>query len=146
MSFRVVPYRAWHLDALIAGSVQPAQRRSVSHVPAGIGKVYEMPGLALTALDGDHVLMVGGVLPLTLRMGSLWAVLAEDAGAHMLRLHRGTLRFLEIGKWRRLEATVEVGFGAGCRWLELLGFTLESPRVSYGDNGEDHLAYVKVQR
>lgn len=146
MSFRIEPYRPVHLELLLAGSLQPAQRRIVSHVPVGIGRVFQVPGLALTALEDDHVLMTGGIMPLTAHMGMLWAVLAEDAGRYMMRLHRGTVRFLEIGVWRRLEATVEQDFAAGCRWLELLGFKREGPREAYGEDGEDHWAYVRVRR
>ena len=146
MSFRVVPYRPVHLEILLAGDLQPAQRRIVSHVPADAARVLKLPGMALTALEGDHVIMTGGAIPLANRFGVLWAVLSEDAGRYMMRLHRGTQRFIEIGNWRRLEASVEQDFPAGCRWLELLGFTREGPLACYGDDGSDHWRYAKVQR
>lgn len=145
MSFRIEPYRAWHLEAVLAGSIQPAQRRLISHVPVGFARVLKLPGLALSALEGDHVLMTGGIMPMGDHFGVLWAVLAGDAGRYMVRLHRGTERFLSIHPWRRLEASVEEGFPAGCRWLELLGFAYEGPLRAYGEAGEDHIRYARVR-
>ena len=147
MSFHIEPYRPVHLEAALAGSLQPAQRRIVSHVPVGLARVLgRLPGSALTALDGDHVLMCGGAMPMSERYAVLWAVLAEDAGRHMVRIDRGVRRFLDIGNWRRLEASVEQNFAAGCRWLELLGFTEEGPLAAYGDDGADHWRYARVRR
>lgn len=144
--FRIEPFRPVHLELIFAGGVQAAQRRVVSHVPTGVARLYRIPGMALTALDGDHVLMTGGIFPFTDRFGVLWAVLAEDAGRYMFRLHRATARFLEIGNWRRLEASCEQGFPAGCRWLTLLGFTQEGPLLAYGEDGADHWRYARVRR
>lgn len=146
MTLRIEPYRPVHLEQALAAGVQPAQRRIVSHVPVGLARVLKIPGLALSALEGEHVVMVGGAMPMGDRFAVLWAVLAEDAGRYMLRLDRATRRFIAIGNWRRLEASVEQDFPAGCRWLELLGFTREGPLAAYGDDGADHWRYARVQR
>jgi RimJ/RimL family protein N-acetyltransferase len=64
----------------------------------------------------------------------------------MLFLHRATRRFIDLEPLRRLEASVEVGFPAGERWLELLGFEHEGPLRAFGANGEDHVRYARIQR
>lgn len=140
---RVEPYRAHHLHLLIAQGVQSAQIREISHVPANYANVP--PGLSMTALEGDHVVLCGGIIPLGPGMGMLWAALSADAGNHMLWLHRATRRFLDIEPRRRIEATVEEGFPAGCRWLELLGFRWEGPMPGYGLKGETHIRYGRVR-
>lgn len=141
----VIPFRPYHIDLLLAQGVQGAQLRQVSIVPASYASLARLPGPALTGRVGDQILMCGGMIPMGPTVGVLWALLSEAAASHMLTLHRGVRRFLEINPPRRLEATVEKGFPQGCRWLELLGFKPEGEMPGYGLNGETHLRYGKVR-
>ena len=144
-ALEVVPFRPYHLDLIRAQGVQPSQERTLSHVPASYAKVARPPGPALTVFEGDRVILAGGILTVDQRLGQLWAVLAANAGSHMLSLHRGVLRFIECAHVRRLEATVEKGFTPGCRWVELLGFRYEGEMPGYGEEGETHLRYGRVR-
>lgn len=140
----VEPFRPYHIELLIAQGVQGSQLRQVSHVPAGYASLARIPGPALTARDGERIVLCGGILPIGPKMGVLWAVLSETAGAHMLWLHRATQRFIAINPPRRLEASVEKGFPQGCRWLELMGFAFEGEMRAYGLDGETHLRFARV--
>ncbi len=140
----VRPFRPFHIALLRAQGVQGAQERAVSHVPENIDSLGLTAGPAVTAFDGELVLLTGGVLPFGQRRGVCWALLSAHAGRHMTRLHYATERFLSAGNWRRLEATVEEGFKPGCRWLQLLGFEFEGRMRGYGDDGETHLRYGRV--
>lgn len=137
-------FEPYHIDLLMAQGVQPAQARQVSHVPATYASVQKPPGIALTAMCGDHVVLCGGIIPARPTVGILWALLSADAGRHMLWLHRATLRVLDLQRWVRIEADVEEGFPAGCRWLELLGFKSEGQMPKYGLNGETHIRFVRT--
>lgn len=138
-------FRPYHVQLLMAQGVQPAQTRQVSQVPANWASVAHVPGPALTARAGDRLLLCGGIMPVGPKMGVLWAVLSEAASAHMLALHRATLRFIAIAPPRRLEATVEKGFPQGCRWLELMGFRFEGEMACYGLDDETHLRFAKIR-
>lgn len=140
----VEPFQPYHIELLIAQGVQKEQLRQVSHVPASYASLKRLPGPALTAREGERIVLCGGVMPVGPTMGVLWAVLSEEAGKHMLWLHRATQRFIAIHPPRRLEATVEKGFPQGCRWLELLGFRYEGEMPAYGFDGETHLRFGKV--
>jgi hypothetical protein len=142
----VEPFRTYHLHVLVAQGVQSSQVQQVSHLPASYASVARLPGIAMTVRDGDRILLCGGILPTAPKMGVLWAVLSERAGGRMVWLHRAVQRFIELEPLRRLEATVEEGFPAGCRWLELLGFEHEGPMPGYGTNGETHIRYGKVRK
>jgi hypothetical protein len=141
----VETFRTYHLQLLIAQGVQSSQIQQVSHVPATYASVERPPGLSMTVRDGEHILLCGGVIPTGPTHGTLWAALSADAGHRMLWLHRATRRFLDIETRRRIEATVEDGFPAGCRWLDLLGFEFEGRMRGYGDNGETHLRYARIR-
>jgi hypothetical protein len=140
----VEPFRPFHVELLKAQGVQGAQARQISHVPIGWSSVTRIAGSALTARDGDRIILCGGVVPMGPKIGVLWAVLSAEAGSHMLWLHRATQRFISIAPPRRLEASVEKGFPQGCRWLELLGFNFEGEMAAYGLDGETHLRYARI--
>lgn len=146
MIIAVEPFRNFHLDLLRAQGVQEAQVREVSHVPGGYASLARAPGPALTARDGDRIIACGGILVHGDGLGTLWAVLAGSASGHLLFLHRATIRFMDTEPLRRLEATVQEGFQAGCRWLDLLGFHYEGPMLGYGLDGATHLRYARVRR
>jgi hypothetical protein len=138
----IEPFKPVHVHLLKAQGVQGAQLREVSLVPLSYDSVP--PGPALTARQGDRILICGGIVKQTPTRGECWALLSPEAGRHMLELTRAVKRFIEMHPWRRLEATVEEEFGAGCRWVELLGFGFESRLPQYGLDGETHLRYARI--
>jgi hypothetical protein len=140
----VEPFRSFHLDLLRAQGVQGAQLAEVSHVPATSGSVGQPPGPAVTVFDGDRIILCGGIVVQAPMRGECWALMAEGAGRHMHWLHFGVKRFITMQRWRRLEAGVQEGFGAGCRWVELLGFEFEGKMRGYGLNGETYLRYARL--
>jgi hypothetical protein len=141
----VEPFQPYHVDLLRAQGVQHAQLTEVSHVPASYASVHRPQGPAVTARVGDRILLCGGLV-MRGHLGMCWALLSAEVGrAHMLALHKATERFLSAWPVQRLEATVEKGFGAGCRWVEILGFEYEGEMRGYGSAGETHLRYARVR-
>jgi hypothetical protein len=141
---RVEPFQPFHLDILRAQGVQGSQLLEVSQVPANSANLKKPDGPAVTAFDGNRILVCGGIATMGPKRGACWALLAADSGRHMLALHRAVGRFITLQPWQRLEATVEKGFGAGCRWVELLGFEFEGEMKAYGTHGETHLRYART--
>lgn len=141
----VRPFRPFHVDLLRAQGVQDAQASEVSLVPASYASITPPVGPAVTAFAGDRVLICGGIQRLLPGNGVCWALMSADAGRHMHWLHYAVKRFLELERWRRLEATVEERFEAGCRWVRLLGFTDEGAMPGYGLMGETHRRYARVR-
>jgi hypothetical protein len=136
----VRPFKSYHIDLLRAQGVQRSQLRAVSHVPGSFDSVG-LAGPAVSAFDGDYVLLSGGIIPFAPHRGVCWALMSERAACHMTWLHYAVKRFITMQRWQRLEATVEEGFTSGCRWVELLGFKFEGAMPRYGDDGETHLRY-----
>ena len=52
----------------------------------------------------------------------------------------------EMHTYGRIEALVVSGFAAGARWMEMLGFELETPKgmKSFGPNGETYMLYART--
>lgn len=103
-------------------------------------------GTALTAIHHGHIIACGGIAR-TNGYGTLWGYIAADSLRSFVSLDRVVRRLLASCELQRVEATVVADFINGCRWLELLGFTLETPTPmrKYGLNGEDHFLYAWVR-
>ena len=142
---RVEPYRHYHLELVRAQGVQRAQLTEVSLVPDAYARFVEPAGPCYTAFVGDRVILCGGIVVSMGYMGIAWAVIAEDAGRHMIRLHRCVERFLSMQNLRRIETTVVKGFQPGCRWAESLGFKFEGEMPGFGLDGQTHLRYGRVR-
>ena len=139
---RVEPYKAEHLLAI---SLQPAQAWLTQVVTPELAKALEN-GSAMTGLDGDEVLIVAGVADYWPGRGLLWSYVGENAHRHWKSIHAAAKKFLGMVPHDRLEATVDIGFDAGERWVQRLGFSLETPRArNYYVNGRDCRIYVKVK-
>lgn len=141
----VEPFKPFHVDLLRAQGVQSAQVREVSIVPASCALLPWPKGPAVTARDGDHILICGGIIEHSEKRGTCWALLSAEASRHMLPITKAVKRFIEIYPWRRLEASVEEQFGMGCKWVELLGFSFEGRMPLFGDDGSTHLRYARVK-
>jgi hypothetical protein len=49
-----------------------------------------------------------------------------------------------MSEYRRIEATVDVGFTEGERWMTLLGFEYEGLMRAYRPDGQDMLMFARV--
>lgn len=127
----IIPFKLEHLDGLPnAGRVSPWYFDTMTEGPA-------------VTFVTHRVIGCGGVIPTTMGTGILWSWLTKDTGPHMLGITRAAHRLMGVVNHRRLEATVEDGFPAGCRWLEMLGFELETPNgmKAFGLDGKKHYLY-----
>jgi hypothetical protein len=136
-----VPFRLFHVELMRAQGVQGAQLAEVSLIPP---EGAHLLGPALSAFDGERILICGGIQEIYPQHGVVWGLLAQNAGRYMTAIHYGVSRFIGARAWRRLEASVEKGFAPGCRWLELLGFRFEGEMPAYGMRGETHLRYGRT--
>lgn len=141
----IVAFRPEHVRAL---ELQQAQRYFAGEV-SGLeyGQVLASSGQAFTALDGDRVIACSGCVEIWDNRAMAWALVSKDAGRHMLGVHRAVSGFLSAAKWRRIEATVDVGFDAGMRWMALLGFHQETrePMRAYRPDGGDCYLFARVK-
>lgn len=102
-------------------------------------------GLAWTAECDGEVIAFAGIEPQWQNRATSFALLSEAAGAHFPAIHKAVLRFLESVPYRRIEATVDVGFSAGHRWIRMLGFEVEGYMRAYRPDGADMLLYARVR-
>lgn len=140
---RVERYRAEHLDRL---DLQEGQKYLAVYLPAALRKALEGE-FSFTLLDGDEVLCCAGLMQEWDNRAILWSYLAENIGPRRFRvLHSHAKRLLEVAPFKRIEATVDVGFENGHRWMEALGFRMEAHTMrAYRPDGGDSSLYALVR-
>ena len=141
----VTAFRPEHVRAL---ELQQAQRYFAGTLSGeDYGRMLASAGQSFTALEGDRVIACSGCMEIWDNRAMAWALVSKDAGRHMLGVHRAVAGFLAGAKWRRIEASVDVGFEAGMRWMALLGFKQETPEPmrAYRPDGGDCYLFARIK-
>lgn len=123
---RIERFRAAHLADL---ELQDAQAYfSAQMTSAEYGAMLEQAGQSFTGFAGGRVIGCAGVTEVWTGRFVAWALIAKDAGRHMVALHRAVAGFLSTLRAGRIELWVDEGFAPGMRWAEMLGFSCETPQ------------------
>lgn len=138
----VVPYKAEHLLAM---RLQPGQEKYGPWLTEEYARALESQ-YAFTALVDERPIVVGGLCELWKNRALLWSFIDRSAGAHFVAIHRGVKRFLDMQPFRRIEAECDCDFRQGHRWLKMLGFEMEAPRMrAFRVDGGDSALYARVK-
>jgi hypothetical protein len=137
----VVPFKAEHMRRM---ALQKAQEGNLAWMaPEHLDLMEGMD--SYTLLDGEEVLVCGGVLEMWPGRGVCWTFLSGSIGRRFLRVHGYVKRALETYGYNRLECEVDCRFEQGHRWAKAMGFEVEVPRArNYFPDGSDATLYVKV--
>lgn len=140
---KIIPYKAEHLHLI---DLQESQRYLSAYLSQGL-RVSLEGDFSFTAVDGDQVLGCAGLAEQWENRGIVWAYLSEGIGPRrFVQIHKAVVRFLEVAPLERIEATVDIDFEEGHRWLRLLGFALEAPLMRrYRPDGGDSALYARVR-
>lgn len=139
---RVVDYKPEHLLMVTPQVSQWRMREAIT--PDHARSLAQFPAQSL--VDGDYVLMCGGLVDYWNGRALAWSVLDALAATHMMAATRAALAFLEEYAPKRVEMAVDVEFGPGHRWAQMLGFELEAPRMrAYHADGSDASLYARIR-
>jgi hypothetical protein len=128
---------------LLDMAIQPAQSANLHLLRAEHLEFFAAEGAWSGMVDGKAV-VCGGIIVNPLGIGHLYAFLSPAAGPYMVAITRFGRRLLELQTARRIEASARVDFGAGCRWLKMLGFSLEGTMRKFDPDGSDHFLYART--
>lgn len=139
----IVEFKAEHLSQMDLQDGQSYLSDLLSHEQA---KAIEHTEWAFTGVCNGRVMACGGILPVWPGRGMTWAYLSDKAKASaFVQVHRAAKAIVDNCFLHRLEATVDVDFEPGHRWVKLLGFDLEAPVLkNYRPDGGDCSLYARV--
>jgi hypothetical protein len=140
----VVKFKAEHLEQL---NEQQATAYLLAHVKPEHTAVMENSAYSFTGIsEHGRVVVCAGVVELYQGRGEAWAILDANCKREFLSIHNAVKRFLEVSPVRRVEAVVDEEFAPGHRWVQMLGFELEAPRMrAYRPGGENCALYARVR-
>lgn len=139
----VTPYQPAHLKSLL---LQPAQAIVRPYFDKqGYAEALQKDGCSFTAMDGDRVLAIAGVVPLWEGRAEAWALLSANIRRDFLAIHHAVERWLQVCPFRRVEAAVDAEFPEAVRWVERLGFEREGPLRAFTPDGRDCIRFARVK-
>ena len=138
----VLTFKAEHLADM---ALQEAQAYLSTWVKPEMAEALEEHPSYSGEVDG-RIVVCSGIVPIWMGRAMAWAYLAPDAGQHFLAIHREVKRFLDNCYLQRIEATVDIDFEQGHRWMKLLGFKLEAPCMrAYRPDGGNCSLYARIR-
>lgn len=144
---QLIPYEPSHLLEI---ELQPHQRVWRDRIVKGKqAEAINIPGLCLTALDGNKVVGSAGFVPQWEGRMIGWALLSPNipklAWVQIARKIKSKMEELFLKGTRRIEITVPIGFDAGIRFAHLLGFEIECKMTAYQPDGGDAFLFACVR-
>ena len=137
--------RDWRKGDVESIKVQDSQLDILSHMDdLNIEPLAEM-GVVWTIEQDNDIICVCGLAPQWTNRAVAWAVLSETAGKYFIKLHRIIKKLFNQVDYRRIEATVDINFKQGHRWMRMLGFEPEGYMKAYTPLGDDQILYARVR-
>lgn len=139
----ILPFKAEHLLGM---QLQRAQDGSKPFITEEYAKMLEGQFAFTAVTEDEEVVAVGGVTELWANRALAWTFIDSRAGKHFVALHKIVRDLLDIVPYRRVEAETSCDFEPGHRWLRMLGFEMEAPRMrAFQVDGGDSSLYARVK-
>ncbi len=143
---KLVPFEAWHMDALDSTDAVDGFGSEVVNKEASYA--LEQHDCWTLFDGGGEVIACGGFIKQWEGRHLGWMFVTKRSAKYMVRLTKILLAFIPDIKGR-IDMTVRADFKPGHRWARILGFYIENePGIlkEYGPEGEDHIAYVRINK
>ena len=139
----VVKFQAADMEAI---KDQPAQIYVREFLTEEHLQALALQEFSYTIKIRGRIVACTGVIQYWKDRGEAWTFIHEDCKKEFYAIHKIVKRFLDICPLKRIEATVDIGFIEGHRWVKNLGFVLEAPLMkAYLPNGGDSSLYSRVR-
>lgn len=110
-------------------------------------KLEVLSAVGRTIHEDGHVIFVCGFAPLNRSTAEVWWFGGPEVVGRGREIYRITRELLEHHavrlKFHRVQATVQESFLVAVKFIERLGFHLESPMPRFGPNQETFLRYAR---
>lgn len=139
----VAPFRAADLQEIMEQKLMAYLSKYITDKQR-----QEMEGpWSFTGRVNGRVVICGGVALYWEGRGEAWAIIDRNVKIEFLRIHRAVQRVLDLCPLRRIEATVDVGFKPGHRWMRMLGFKMEAAVLeAFRPDGRNASLYALVRK
>ena len=142
----VVSFKTEHIQML-----DPVTLNKLGMVQGWVEKaeIFSKVGKCFSAFVNGELIACAGVNVLWPGTGEAWAIVTPRIYKNKLFFHKAVKNNLEdIIKTKclkRVQAQILVGFTAGARWIESLGFELEGVLKKYDSMQNDYWMFARVE-
>ena len=140
----VVPFIEAHL---IGFEIQEEQSLINKYVmDSNYIKTISEYGEAWTCVANGEAVAIAGTFQPHDHLGMVWAILDKKCKDHMVGATRAISNWLDNYNVPRMETAIRRDFKEGQRWVNMMGFTNETPEVgmkNYGLDGETYDLYAR---
>lgn len=106
---------------------------------------YAKSGPAVTMLEDEVILCVGGIVWFWSGVGEAWLLVSPEGRKRKVALLKVVRAFLDNRtEFHRIQASIMYGNARAHKTAMLLGFIPEGMMVRYGPNKENYVRYVRV--
>lgn len=138
--------RPWEIGDTEKVELQDSQRyvQNLFNLSADLSFFSENDHCFTFEHDGE-ILAIALCAPLWEGRAEATMLISKDAGKHFKFIHKRIVEIMDNLDYRRYEATVDIGFKEGHRWMKLLGFEIEGYMRKYRPDGADMVLYARVK-
>jgi hypothetical protein len=120
-------------------------------VEASITQAEQLGALiAFSLMHDGKILAIGGIYDLWPGVGEAFSIMSDTAFNYSKSLYQHFKINLDFGvnykKYTRVQSIVKVGFDAGVRFIEHLGFEREGRMEKWGPDGSDYYMYKRIMQ
>lgn len=138
-------WRFFEIDDLL--DINPHPLHEIKYVnEESYKEAAEQKGSVSIFHDGSCIACMG-IITLYEGRGYIWSIMGEDAGKHMVKIHKIATSLLEqiAPTMRRIEAYVDCDFPQAIRWIKMLGFEKEGIMKNFNPNGTDASLWARYK-
>jgi RimJ/RimL family protein N-acetyltransferase len=109
-------------------------------------QLYAKLGKAITMMDDDKVLAIGGVVNIWEGVGEIWMIVSDDGRKKEVGLYKTMKDFIDscfLAGYHRIETSIVDRHRTAHRCILRLGFIPEGMMVMYGPHKENFVRYVR---
>lgn len=144
MMLQVVKLKSEHIEQLLAQDYNAGARPYYS--PAYAKDLEDRAFSFALITETGRVVFCGGLAVYWQNRAEAWGLFDGKCKEYFFAIHSAVKSFLDSVPFRRIEASVAIGFEKGHRWIELLGFELEAPVMrAYTPDGSNMALYARVR-
>lgn len=133
--------RGWKKGDLEKIQLQPSQEYMKQLIDYNV----DLTDQAFTFEVDNEIIAIGGLNVIWEGRAELWSLISKYAGRYLFRVISIAQTLIQDSGCKRIEATVDVGFESGVRFIKLLGFNMEGYLQSYRPDGKDVLLFTRIQ-
>lgn len=140
----VTKMKSEHFEQLLAQEWNASMRPYFTQANIAALERHEHSYSVIT--ETGRVIFCGGVALYWVGRCEVWGVFDPKCRKEFIAIHNAVKKFLKSLPIRRIEASVQVGFESGHRWIKALGFTMEAPLMrAFTPDGADCSMYALVR-